>query len=237
MLFSKVHLYSKGSDGLDLVTSLDFALQDRLSRTLPELLPGSRVLGEEEYRPGSDSGGLVWLVDPLDGTVNFVAGLPYYACCAVLLDAGHPILAVVYDIPHKRLYSGIAGGGAFLDGAPLERQSYGDRLAVLSSGLLTDLAANSPAVLATLLGRVKFRNFGSQGLHLCYAAAGHVTLVASREAKGWDDMAGALIAQEAGLRYGSYRPAGAAIDQDQYSLCCSPETFDDNAAALALSLG
>jgi myo-inositol-1(or 4)-monophosphatase len=237
MFSREFDVQAKGSDGLDLVTSLDLALQHRLSRILPELLPGSRVLGEEDYRPGSDTGGLVWLVDPLDGTVNFVAGMPFYACCAVLLDEGRPILAAVYDIPRKRLYSAIAGGGAFIDGALLERGNHPARLAVLSSGLMKDLAANSPAVLAALLGQVKLRNFGSQSLHLCYAAAGYVTLVASREAKGWDDMAGALIAQEAGLRYGSYRPGRAPVEKDQYSLCCPPETFDENAAALEASLG
>ena len=232
-----MEVHEKGSDGLDLVTSLDYSLQERLTDMLPELLPGSRVLGEEEYRPGSDTSGMVWLVDPLDGTVNFVAGLPAYACCAVLLRDGCPVVAAVYDIPHQQLYSGIAGGGAFLDGASLVRRSHPAHLAVLSSGLLKDLAQHSPATLVELLAAAKLRNLGSQALHMCYAAAGHVTLVASREAKGWDDMAGALIAQEAGLRYGSYGEKRAPIEQDQCSLCCPPEIFVEYAAALAKSLG
>lgn len=217
----------KGSDGLDLVTSIDLAMQARLEQDLAALLPGSVVVGEEDYaaHEGRDP---VWLVDPLDGTVNFVAQLPAYSVAVVLLIAGQPALAAVYDIPQGDLYSAQAGRGARLNGAPLQPRTHKARLAVVSSGLLKDLAQTAPAALAELLEAFKLRNFGSQALHLCYAAAGRVSLVASREAKGWDDLAGALIAQEAGLTYGSYAPAACArpMDQDQLSLCAPADHFE-----------
>lgn len=217
----------KGSDGLDLVTSIDLAMQARLEQELAALLPGSAVTGEEGYRDGRGEGP-IWLVDPLDGTVNFVAGLPVYSVAAVLLAAGEPVLAAVYDVPRQELFSAVAGRGAFLNGTPLEPRAHKARLAVVSSGLLKDLAARAPDALTDLLGAFKLRNFGSQALHLCYAAAGRVSLVASREAKGWDDLAGALIAQEAGLVYGSYAPAAAPrpMDQDQLSLCAPAGLFE-----------
>ncbi|MFW8637107.1 inositol monophosphatase family protein [Cribrihabitans pelagius] len=227
----------KGSDGLDLVTSIDLAMQARLEQELAALLPGSAVAGEEGFAAITGDGPC-WLVDPLDGTVNFVAGLPAYGVAVVLLAAGEPVLAAVYDVPQKDLYSAVAGHGAFLNGAPLQPRAHKARLAVVSSGLLKDLAARAPGALGELLGAFKLRNFGSQALHLCYAAAGRVSLVASREAKGWDDMAGALIAREAGLAYGSYRPAvperpGPAIDADQHSLCAAPGLFDSFAPLFA----
>lgn len=217
----------KGSDGLDLVTSIDLAMQARLEQELAALLPGSAVAGEEGFAAISGDGPC-WLVDPLDGTVNFVAGLPAYSVAVVLLVAGQPVLAAVYDLPQQDLYSAMAGRGAFLNGLPLQPRAHQARLAVVSSGLLKDLARGAPDALTELLGAFKLRNFGSQALHLCYAAAGRVSLVASREAKGWDDLAGALIAQEAGLAYGSYAPAAAPrpMDQDQFSLCAPGGLFE-----------
>lgn len=230
----------KGASGLDFVTSIDLAMQARLERDLSALLPTSLVLGEEGYVERSapaDDQTPVWLVDPLDGTVNFVAGLASYAVAIVLLVAGRPVLAAVHDVPQQKTYSAIAGGGAFLDGRPMVRRDHAARLGVLSSGLLRDLAQHDPAALAEILAAYKLRNFGSQAMHLCYAAAGQVSFVASREAKGWDDFAGALIAREAGLFYGQYvSTATPAIDADQYSLCCVPDLYNGLAAILARSV-
>lgn len=226
----------KGRDGQDFVTSVDLALQARLETELTALLPGSRVVGEEGFAGMDRTGAPVWLVDPLDGTVNFVAGLPCYAMATVLIRDGAPVLATVRDIPRRVTYSAIAGGGAFLDGAPLRPRNHAARLAVLSSGLMRDLADNAPDVLSGLLGTFKLRNLGSQALHLCHAAAGHLALVASREARGWDDMAGALIAREAGLAYGHYGPASPETGAEQMSLCAAPRLFGTHAAELARSL-
>ena len=216
----------KGGDGLDFVTSVDLELQARLREFLSGLLPGSEVTGEEGYSEAV-SDGPVWLVDPLDGTVNFVAGLPSAAVAVALIDDGRCQLAAIHDIFHRQTYAATLGGGAVLDGSPLRPRQHPARLAALSSGTLQDLAARSPGTLGALLDRFKLRNFGSQALHLCHAAAGRLALVANREAKGWDDMAGALIARECGLRFGHYGLDNApTIDAEQFSLCCPPEVFD-----------
>ena len=232
----KTEVHEKGTDGLDLVTSLDLAMQARLEQELPKLLPGSSVVGEELYRPHKGSNP-VWLVDPLDGTVNFVASVPIYAVAVVLVVEDIPVLAAVHDVVHGDTYSAQKGGGALLNGAPLQPHPNKAKLAVVSSGLLKDLADFAPDALSQLLTDFKLRNFGSQALHLCYAAAGKVSLVASREAKGWDDMAGALIASEAGLSYAGYGPdtVPKAIDKDQKSLCTAPENFQTYKALFARS--
>lgn len=228
---------AKGRDGLDFVTSIDLAMQAQLETALPVLLPGSRVVGEEDFAGMAPGPEPVWLVDPLDGTVNFVAGLPSYAVAVVLIRDGAPVLSAVRDIPRGLTYSARAGGGAFCDGAPLERRNHAARLAILSSGLLHDLTRYSPETLARFLSGYKLRNFGSQALHLCYAAAGHVTLVASREAKGWDDLAGALIAREAGLVYGHYGITDTpATESNQYSLCAPADIFEDHATEFSRSV-
>ena len=236
-----VEVAEKGDSGLDFVTSVDLAVQARLEAELAMLLPGSAVVGEEGFAGMDTSTRPVWLVDPLDGTVNFVAGLPAFAIAVVLVVSGAPVLAAVRDIVQGTTYSAIAGGGAFRDGAPMARRGHGARLAVLSSGLLADLAAHSPETLSRLLRSFKLRNLGSQALHLCHAAAGHVSLVASREARGWDDLAGALIAREAGLRYGHYAGSeqgiSPGIGAEQHSLCAPADLFDTHVSDFALSLG
>jgi myo-inositol-1(or 4)-monophosphatase len=216
---------AKGSDGLDFVTSIDLAMQRRLEAALPLLLPGSRVVGEEGFT-GLDTDGPVWLVDPLDGTVNFVAGLPAYSVAVVLIREGEADTAAVLDIPRNRSFSATRGGGAWLDGTRIQRPESAAKLGVLSSGLLADLADVAPDRLSGFLKAFKLRNLGSQALHLAYAAAGHLSLVASREAKAWDDLAGALIAQEAGLVYGHYGPANPPAGKNQMSLCTTPDLFD-----------
>lgn len=230
-------VFDKGNDGIDLVTSTDVALQEQLTRALETLLPGSIAVGEEGYaEPTTPSDVPVWIIDPLDGTVNFVAGLPAYAISVALLVDGLPVLAAVHDIPHRCTYSALEGGGAFVDDTRLAPRPTKARLAMLSSGLLSDLAARDPGALVALLKQYKLRNLGSQALHLCHAAAGHVALVASREARGWDDLAGALIAREAGFTFGSYRPDPTRQPGDeQFSLCASPDLFDTLAQALAAS--
>ena len=228
---------AKGLGGLDLVTSADLAAQAAFETALPLLLPGSQVVGEEGFAEAAGRAPF-WLVDPLDGTVNFVAGLPVYAIAVALVQDGAPVLAAIHDVPQGRTYSAALGAGAFLDGVPMAPQAHPAKLAVVSSGLLQDLAQHSPQGLFCLLQDFKLRNFGSQALHLCYAAAGHLRLVASREAKGWDDMAGALIAREAGLTYSAYHvPSQGApkIDEDQFSLCAPPELFETYAPLLAQS--
>lgn len=228
----------KGSDGIDLVTGVDLAMQERLAAGLAALLPGSQVRGEEGYAAdAAPAGGPVWLVDPLDGTVNFVAGLPAYGVAAVLVEDGEAVLAAVLDIPHDTCWSAVRGAGAWRDEAAFRHRPGRARLMVLSSGLIADLAARAPAVLGELLARRRLRNFGAQALHLCLAAEGRIDLVASREARGWDDMAGALIAREAGLRYGSYAPGPPPpADAEQFSLCAPAEHFDSLRAALAATL-
>ncbi|WP_432691140.1 inositol monophosphatase family protein [Pseudooceanicola sp. C21-150M6] len=238
MFATSAEVQSKGDSGLDFVTSLDLSLQARLSADLAAMCPGSAVTGEEGFTGAALGGaGDHWLVDPLDGTVNFVAGFPNYAIAVALLRDGVPVLAAVHDVVRGQTFSAHKGAGAFLNGAPVVRRDHQASLAVMSSGLLRDLAERDPASLSEILQSAKLRNLGCQSLHLCYAAAGHLSFVASREAKAWDDLAGALIAREAGLQYGHYTGAAAPPPAaDQYSLCAPAGQFSDLAGRLAGSV-
>lgn len=233
-----VAVSDKGDDGVDLVTSVDYALQERLADVLGTLLPGADVVGEEGFAGLDGSKRYVWLVDPLDGTVNFVGGLPFYGIAVVLLDNGAPVLSAVHDVPRSVTYSARLGGGTMRNDTLLVPASNNKaRLGAISSGLIRNLARNAPSVLAELVTAWKLRNLGSQALQLCYLAEGSLKFVASYEARAWDDLAGSLIAREARLVYGHFIPdIRPAADAPQMSLCTRADLFDELAAAFAKSM-
>lgn len=227
----------KGEDGVDLVTSLDYKIQELLKTKLSLLLPSSKVVGEEEFGGIDTDERFIWLVDPLDGTVNYVSGLPCYAIAVVLLHYGQPYLAAVHDVPQSVTYSACAGAGAMRGDQVLKVNDNQARLGCMSSGLVRNLARNAPGILAELLTDWKLRNLGSQALQLCYLAEGKFKFVASYEARAWDDLAGSLIAREAGLVYGFYGGNDNPLpDEPQMSLCTRADFFDALAAQFAKSL-
>lgn len=182
----------------DYVTDVDLAVDGFLETRLGALIPGCPVLSEE--RAVSISGSLprYWIVDPIDGTMNLLAGLPFVGICVALADAQGPQLAAVASLSDGVIYSAIRGIGAFRNGAPLRMAAAPCDLIVLSTGLL-DLLIAEHATAYTALRRIgKIRNLGAQALHLCGVAAGQFAAVASLEARLWDEAAGGLILREAG---------------------------------------
>ncbi|MEM7352102.1 MAG: inositol monophosphatase, partial [Acidobacteriota bacterium] len=191
---------SKGR--FDLVTNADLAAEDFLAAEIGRRFPDHRLLAEESSaRKPQALDGPCWVIDPLDGTVNFAGSVPFFSVSLALLVDGEPTVGVVYDPLHEELFSAERGAGARLNGELLVRAEP-PPLVGGSSGLLAWCARHRPAALEELLEDVgKLRIFGSQALHLCYAAAGRLAAAVSFEACLWDDVAGALIVREAGLRY------------------------------------
>ena len=194
---------SKGA--FDLVTEADHAVETMVAEKLSQSFPTHEMVGEESGKKssGTDSE-YCWILDPLDGTVNYAAGHPFFASSLALFHRGEPVIGWVYDPIHKERFRAIKGGGATLNGVPLDPSAK--RSDVLPVGLSTgfiELALKRPeGILDEVVRRFgKIRILGSQALHLCYVAAGRLRLAASVEAKLWDDAAGALIVAEAGRRY------------------------------------
>lgn len=194
----------------DLVTRSDFTIQHRLCEFLTTLIPDSRFLGEEQFSPtDSLSSYPYWIVDPLDGTLNYASSLPFYGSSIALVINNKPILGVVYDSSSDKIYSAIEGQLPMCN----ERQftwnkTFAERAPVgISSGYLSLIRHNPDFYSPNLLGH-RFRIFGSQSVQLCWAAAGYLRLNINPEAKLWDDAAGFLICTCAGAAY--------------YSLLCQP---------------
>lgn len=192
----------------DLVTAADTRIEDFLASELERRFPGDRLLAEESSaRKPASVDGRCWVIDPLDGTVNFASGVPVFSISLALLADGVPILGVVYDPVHDELFSARRGHGASLNGRPMEPPSGdGPPLSLGgSSGLLAWCVHRRPAVLGELLERFgKLRILGSQALHLCYVAAGRLAAALSIEARLWDDAAGALMVEEMDFTYSDF---------------------------------
>lgn len=185
----------------DVVTASDHAIETLVREQLAGLRPDDTVLGEE-YGGSAVGPGVHWVVDPIDGTVNFLYGLPWYAVSVAVLDGVETLAGAVVEPASGRIWSAQAAGGATLDDRPL-RVSAADQLdlALISTGFsyLADRRARQGQLAAALLSQVRdIRRCGSAALDLCAVAAGWVDGFYEHGINPWDWAAGALIAREAG---------------------------------------
>ncbi len=189
------------STNTDLVTAADRASESWLVQRIRAARPDDAVLGEESGERDGTSG-VRWLLDPIDGTVNFVLGLPQYAVSVAAEVRGRTVAGAVCNPATGELFTAARGSGAFLDGTrldgprdvPLER-------AVVATGFayVAAVRARQAAVVAALLPRVAdIRRLGSASLDLCAVACGRVDGYFEAGLNPWDWAAGALIAEEAG---------------------------------------
>jgi myo-inositol-1(or 4)-monophosphatase len=198
------------SSETDVVTEADTATERLIRNRLAELRPGEPILGEEGGLAGAGGSGpapdeLCWVVDPIDGTVNYLYGLPWYAVSVAVTrggPAGRTLAGAVVEPDSGRVWSAHLGGGATLDGRPL-RAAPVTRLdlALVATGFsYTEQRRVAQGELsAALLARVRdVRRLGAASLDLCAVAAGWVDGYYEHAINPWDWAAGALVATEAG---------------------------------------
>ncbi|WNG94949.1 inositol monophosphatase family protein [Mycobacterium sp. ITM-2016-00318] len=191
----------------DPVTIVDTETERLLRDRLAELRPGEHVLGEEGGgRPDDSAGRPTWVVDPIDGTVNFVYGLPAYVVSVAVQVDGQSVAGAVANVVDGAVYSAARGRGAHVrhgsTTVPL-RASLVDELSMslVGTGFGYDpqLRRRQAAVLASLLPQIRdIRRLGSAALDLCLVAAGRLDAYYEENLNVWDWAAGALIAAEAG---------------------------------------
>jgi myo-inositol-1(or 4)-monophosphatase len=199
--------HRRKNDG-SLFTEADLAAQEALCRRLTQLHPAPLVGEEmtaaqqsEQYLLGAEG---LWCVDPIDGTSNFVKGLPYFAVSVALLERGRPVLGVVYDPVAEEAFYAEAGRGAFLNGEPLPIREPSPSLAgALASVDLKRLSPRLACELAASPPYMSQRNYGASTLEWCYTAAGRFDVYLHGGQKLWDYAAGCLILAEAGGAMGT----------------------------------
>lgn len=191
------------SSATDVVTAADTAAERLARRLLAQWRPGEAVLGEEEGDTGaSATGGLCWVVDPIDGTVNYLYGLPWYAVSVAVQRDGASLAGAVAQPAEGRMWSAARGRGADCNGVALRvSQARQLELSLIGTGFsyLPERRARQAAMVAGMLPRVRdVRRAGSAALDLCAVASGWLDGYAEHGLHRWDWAAGALIAAEAG---------------------------------------
>lgn len=200
-LFTNVRRDEK-QDG-SFVTEADLRVQGKLSAWLAEQWPDIRFLGEEmasEAQRGLlDSDSPLWCLDPLDGTTNFVAEIPYFCISLALVASGSVHLAIVYDPNRDECFVAMPGNGATLNGKRLGPHDH--RTGLSGATALVDFK-RLPRELSTRLVTdtpyASQRSFGSVALDLCWIAAGRCDLYLHGRSNIWDYAAGLLVLEESG---------------------------------------
>jgi myo-inositol-1(or 4)-monophosphatase len=204
----------------DLVTEVDKSTETLIRNLIHTYFPSHAILGEEGAAPGTEgskraleavqSAEYVWIVDPIDGTTNFIHGFPFFSVSIALAYRGEVIVGVVYDPSHDEMFVAEKGKGAYVRG---RRMSVSTEATLADSLLATGFPADREAVLPQALRQMhafapqvrNLRSAGSAALHLAYVAAGRLSGFWEPNLNAWDIAAGMLLVSEAG---------GAVTDMD-----------------------
>ncbi|MER7456936.1 inositol monophosphatase family protein [Micromonospora sp. NPDC126480] len=207
------------STATDVVTAADRAVERQVIEALRRLRPGDAVLGEEYG--GADTGptgpaGVRWIVDPIDGTVNYLYDIPHSAVSLAAEVGGVVVAGVVRNVTTGEEWTATAGGGAWRDGRRLRcstETDLGQTLVATGFGYDPKRRAHQARVVTELIPHVRdIRRLGAASLDLCFAAEGRVDAYYEKGLAAWDLAAGGLVATEAGLRVGGL--AGAEPGPD-----------------------
>jgi myo-inositol-1(or 4)-monophosphatase len=221
------------STATDIVTAVDRESEELIRARVLEARPDDSFLGEE----GDDvngSSGVRWVVDPIDGTVNYLYDIPTYAVSIAVEYDGQTVAGVVVDAPKGEVFTATLGGGAFLDGKPIQVSDCADlSKALIGTGFGYDATrrAVQAEVVQQLISKVRdIRRIGVGAVDLCYVACGRLDAVYERGLNPWDYGAGALIAAEAGATVGGLD--GAPVSPEM-SIAATPAVFKSLHDALA----
>lgn len=191
------------SSNTDMVTDADTASERFLVDAIRNRRPDDGIIGEEGTNDATTSG-VQWIVDPLDGTTNFVYSIPFYAVSVGALQNGIPIAGAVYNPALDELYSASFGNGAYLNGRPLRVNpilTLEHALVATGFSYSSETRARQGAIAHALLPLVRdIRRCGAAALDMCHVASGRVDAYYEHSVKPWDVTAGTIIASEAGAR-------------------------------------
>jgi myo-inositol-1(or 4)-monophosphatase len=194
---------------VDLVTEADEKAEQEIKDALRGAFPAYGILTEESGKLPGEEGDRRWIVDPLDGTTNYAHGLPIFAVSIALEREGEIVLGVVHDPMARETYAAERGGGATLDGQPIQVSGTDELIRAL---LATGFPYDRDDISGTLDLFEKFavltqsmRRLGSAALDMCYVAAGRLDGYYEHGIQAWDIAAGSVILEEAGGKATDYQ--------------------------------
>ena len=210
----------------DLVSDADLAAEKAIRSVLAQRRPDDAVLGEEGGATGD--GDLRWVVDPLDGTINYLYEIPAFAVSVACEDSSGTIVGVVLDPIRDEVFAATRSSEATLNGSPIEVGDRPDSLGftMLATGFGYDrvLRARQAAVVARVLPRVRdIRRVGAAALDLAWNACGRFDAFYERGLNVWDIAAGALVCSRAGLAVREFPASG----EDRWGILSAPPALVD----------
>jgi len=223
------------SSPIDIVTEADRSCEVLVRDRLLGARPGDGMVGEEgSAREGTS--GVVWIVDPIDGTVNYLYGLPHFAVSIAAEVDGEVVAGVVLAPVLGLEYAATAGGGATLNGEPVRPRSVvplSERLVGTGFSYEQPARTRQAGYLARMLPRIRdIRRLGSCALDICGVAAGHLDAYVEEGAHIWDHAAAGLVVAEAGGMLEVTRsPGGKRL------LICAPVAGFDEFRAVVVDAG
>lgn len=220
----------------DFVSQADSETEDLIASRLLAVFPHDGILGEERGHRGGDTNAL-WVIDPIDGTANYVRGLPYWCVAIALMVEGRIELGLIYDAVADKLYTARHGHGAFCNGKPIS----------VSDTVLLDRAcigigyghgeAPGPhaAIIDRLLGaHCQYRRLGSGLLLMALTASGGLDGFYELKMKAWDALAGLILVREAGGLTNDYEAGG--LEKAEPVLMLTPALWEPFAQAMGVGL-
>lgn len=216
----------------DLVSEADRAAEELVLGRIREARPDDGILAEEGGRSDSETG-LRWIVDPLDGTVNFLFGLPHWAVSIACEDPDGGVVGVIHDPCRGETFTAARGAGARLDGEPMRVSGKAELAqALVATGFAYDarLRAEQADTIARLLPRVRdVRRFGSAALDLAWTACGRFDGYYESALGPWDKAAGTVLVREAG---GAVSELPAPLDSTDHGLVAATPALHEALRAL-----
>lgn len=205
----------------DFASEVDKEAEAEVVETLLKAYPDHGIVGEENGQLGNADSDFQWIVDPLDGTMNYLHGYPHFSVSIALYEKGRPSQAVVYDPVRQELITGGKGEGAYLDGKRI-RVSGASRLADALVGYTYpykqggDLTAPLATLKVLTENSAGVRREGSAALDLAYIAAGRLDGAWMTGLKPWDFAAGALLVREAGGLINDFQGGDTWMDSGSF---------------------
>lgn len=221
---------STKSSHTDPVTEFDRASERLIVDRLLTARPHDSIVGEEGTATAGTSG-VRWLIDPIDGTTNFLYDLPGYAVSIAAADDDGTLAGAVYVPAFGELFAAARGAGATLNGTPIRCGTATDPAsALVGTGFsyLADRRERQAQRLGRMMPHIRdIRRLGAAAVDLCLVACGRLDVYFEEHLGPWDLAAGELIAREAGCRSGDF--TGGAVRHDEV-LVCNPALFEAMAA-------
>jgi myo-inositol-1(or 4)-monophosphatase len=222
-----VEVAATKSSPTDVVTASDTAAERLIRERIGAVRPDDGILGEEGGG-GRGESRVRWVVDPIDGTVNYLYGIPAYAVSIAAEVDGELAVGVVHNPVSQETWTALRGEGAWLNDRPVQVGGRTDPAhALVATGFSYDVRrrAEQGRQVAWLLPRVRdIRRIGAASLDLCAVAAGRVDAYVEQGLQPWDLAAGSLVAREAGARVGGLGDAGAGED---LVVAANPDLWDE----------